>query len=115
MIVLHGGWDAGRFLLWGEAPADAVPTATARRGRKPKPPTDAVSPLDAGEVRLAAALKLVPWPIPPGAVTTERLTLWLPSLNHQPLASTPLIAPPPPADATPVLAPWTVTVIPLPA
>jgi SNF2 family DNA or RNA helicase len=42
----------------------------------------------------------------------ERI-VWLPTVNRQPIASSPLIAEPPASTASPTLAPWQVTVLPL--
>jgi SNF2 family DNA or RNA helicase len=79
-----------------------------RAGKSP------VSPLDAGADRLSGALTeaLPGTTLARGDIVS--LTAWLPSAAGHPVASSRLIAEPPPASEAAALAPWTVTTIKLP-
>ena len=99
MIVLHAGLRGDALWVWGEQPSH--PDGS--------PPT---SPYDAGPDLLGAALKAAGL----GLSAPPRVTPvigWLPTASGVPVASSPLIAPPPPPRQRPVLAPWTLTASPL--
>jgi superfamily II DNA or RNA helicase len=110
MLVLHAGLMDGRFYVWGEAPADATRAPRARRKR-----TASAAPLPFAADGLLLATALVPHlPSLVRDATAKALFLWLPTVAGQPLASNPLIAPPPPeADSPAAPAPWGVTAWPL--
>lgn len=98
MIVLHAGFQQGRLLLWGEAPAQ--PKAPRRRGRSHPPSL----PYDAGAERLSAALTQAGVGLAMGKKHIEHVIAWLPTVGDQPLASSPLIAQSPKSRAKPRLA-----------
>src|SRR5207244_1080673 len=110
MIVLHAGLADGRLLLWGETPLAGEPAVPARkRGRQPKVPAAQPLPYDAGEARLREGLEAAG--LTDGKGAAEPVTAWLPTLDGTPVASSPLVAEPPEASGTAVLAPWTVTAL----
>jgi SNF2 family DNA or RNA helicase len=113
MIVLHAGNLEGRLHLWGETTPELAAPAPAPRGRRPKAPARARLPYDPGAAGLLGALREVAGgpSIDESALVTA--TIWLPTVNGAPLASTPLIAEPPEPGARATLAPWTVTAVPL--
>jgi SNF2 family DNA or RNA helicase len=112
MIVLHAGVEDGQLVLWGEAPAEALPSR--RRGRKARAGTGPVahpSPFDPGADRLVAALNEA---VPTFSATPKEVggaVAWLPSAGGRPLASSPLIADPPEPGVQAELAPWTVAAL----
>ena len=114
MIVLHAGFSEDRLCLWGETPLDsgAQPPGRGRRSGKGAGPP--LLPYDAGADRLTQALEAAGLPAPAGKVQFETVIAWLPTLGNQPLASSPLIGNPPDSPAPPALAPWKITVLPLP-
>src|SRR5688572_18637493 len=114
MILLQAGADQDCLLLWAEAAPEAPQPPSSPRGRKPKRPTARPSPFDAGAERLTGALASA-FPdrtdqLPP----TVQATAWLPTHKGQPVPSSPLLAPQPEKAVEAELAPWQVTVCPLP-
>lgn len=113
MLIAHAGLSAGRFLLWGETPGREPEGTTPKRGRKLSKPKPQPLPFDAGAAALIEALHGV-LPDPNQLRDAAELApLWLPTVQGQPLASSPLIAEPPEFTTDAALAPWTVTVLPL--
>src|SRR5258708_3713268 len=102
MLLLHASVEDGRLLLWGESPP-------ARRGRNPRAPHPQSPPFDPGADALTAALPDGSEPSFPA----EQRFLWLPTIEDRPIPSSALIAEPPEPGATPVLAPWRITVLPV--
>jgi SNF2 family DNA or RNA helicase len=115
MIILHAGTYEGSFRLWGEKPVEAAPASAPRRGRKPKAPKLRSLPFDAGAEGLTAALQEALPELARRCGKAESTVAWLPTVRESPLPSSPLIAEPPAAEEEPVLAPWSVTALPLPA
>jgi SNF2 family DNA or RNA helicase len=111
MIVFHAGFLDGQIRLWGEAPASDRPPA-GRNGKRAGARAADPLPYDSGSGELLAALGEVVSGLTMDASDTETLTIWAPTVNGAPLASSPLIAEPPSSGAA-ALAPWTVTAIPL--
>jgi SNF2 family DNA or RNA helicase len=111
MLVLHAGIDNGQLWIWGETPAGGEAAPVKRRGRKSKTSGRPPLPYDAGTARLSAALSEALPSLVLGE--SEVVTLWLPTANGIPVASSPLIAEPPEDGAAAVLAPWTVMAVPL--
>lgn len=112
MIVLHAGMVDCQLLLWGETPAASPGHLSKSRGRKAKAIRLATFPFDPGADQLRAALSEAGVNI---TAEAEARVLWLPTVNGQPIASTPLIADPPEEEAAATLAPWSVTTLKLPA
>jgi hypothetical protein len=109
MIVLHIARLARESFLWGEVPAMTGAYALARRSRNPSLPALAFG---ANKEALAAAVA----EIRPGFCADEKgrkqtRVVWLPSVRGQPLASTPIIAPPPEPSDPISLAPWSVVAL----
>jgi hypothetical protein len=109
MIVLHAGVCEQQLYCWGEI-AVSEQAYPARRGQRPKQPW--VLPYNAGVEQLSTTLAAagITLPVKSGA---ESLSLWLPTVQDTPLASSSLIAEPPVSVAKTTLVPWTVTVVPL--
>src|SRR6266542_1073967 len=119
MIILHAGFFDHQLWLWGEAPAGTATEASARRGRRIPPKArkrDRLRerlPFDAGGDGLLAALDEVVSGLKMGKDDVKTATIWLPAVEGQPVASSPLIAEPPPSGGKAVIAPWAVAAIPL--
>lgn len=109
MIIFHAAYRDQQVWLWGEAPVEAVP---AKRRRRTVSKAE-VTPFDAGVERLLAALGEVFTGVKLNRSDTKEATVWLPTVDGQPIASSPLIADPPASKAKFVLAPWQVTALPL--
>ena len=106
MLLLHASALENQLVLWGEAPP-----AAGKRRRAGKAPA---SPLDPGGERLSRALAEVLPDLTVARSDSVMLTAWLPEAAGRPLASSRLIAEPPPASEAVTLAPWTVSAIELP-
>jgi hypothetical protein len=102
LVVLHAGVCDGQFLLWGETPAEAEVLASrplgrnrrlrAGAGRGRTPPR---LPYDAGAKTLAAVLTAAGFERMADMRPTEEVVAWLPTVEHTPVASSPLIDPGP--------------------
>ncbi|HEV3261901.1 MAG TPA: SNF2 helicase-associated domain-containing protein, partial [Gemmataceae bacterium] len=114
MMVLQAGFHDGRLFLWGETASPAPAAAAPRRGRKP-PAGPPRSPYDAGHEHLSGALADALPGLLSDAAAGQTLVAWLPSADGKPVASTPIVAEPPEPATQTALAPWTVSVLPLPA
>src|SRR5580704_15229480 len=100
MLILHASAVDDRLYLWGERPpADATDPAAHW------------SPYDAGVDAILNAVAQIDGNRT--AVAPSTLTIWLPTVDNTPMASSPLIAEPPDDDAEIILAPWTITALPL--
>ena len=112
MIILHAGVYREQLMLWGEVPLEEKSFARPR-GKKAAAQRLAPWPYDAGKTRLLAALGEVfnGLTITPSEIATT--SIWLPTVDGQALASSPLIAEPLATKATPVLAAWAITTLPL--
>ncbi len=119
MIVLHAGVCDDQLLLWGETPAEPRALAPKRNGRKSTKDSHTPGlhpqplPYDAGSEGLVAALQEAGLGSTADRKHTQTVIAWLPTIDNQPVASSPLIAEPPQSRKTPTVAPWTVTALPL--
>src|SRR5262245_13254076 len=117
MIIIHAGFLDYQLWLWGEAPAENAPEAPLRRGRKAsaksRPKNQNRLPFDAGGERLLATLAEVVSDLKMGKGDVAAATVWLPAVDGQPLASSPLIAEPPPSNGKVAITPRAVAAIPL--
>ena len=115
MIILHAGFLDHQLWLWGEAPAGTTPEASAKRGRKAsaKAKKRERLPFDAGGDGLLAALNEVVSGLKMSKSDVEAAVIWLPTVDGQPIASSALIAEPPPSNAKAAISPWAVSAIPL--
>ncbi|NYZ13984.1 DEAD/DEAH box helicase [Azospirillum sp. RWY-5-1] len=110
-VFLHLAFGGGRLHLWGEAPAAQAAPLPRPRGRRPKGGRAEPTPFDPGAESLDEALDALGIDLP---VEPDRLTVWLPTADGRPLASTPVVAEPPEAADAPDLAPWDTTGFALP-
>src|ERR687892_2572999 len=114
MIIVHAGVYDDQLLLWGETPRESGVPSPKQSGRKRQNKLDTPQarlqplPYDAGIESLSAALKEAGFSFASNKGRTESITAWLPTLDSQPIASSPLIAEPPQSRAKTVLAPWIV-------
>ena len=111
MIVLHASFIDGYLLLWGETPAPSSLDSSRRRRQKQRRNTAAFFPYGADVAALSAALMSPALSVNPRADSQETLFVWLPTVGGQPIASSPLIAEQPEADAHATLAPRMVTTL----
>ena len=110
MIVLHVGASQGQLFLWGEVPVDEQ--APAVRKRKKQQDIGAL-PYSAGAEKILIALAEAGITFTTDKRGSEALAVWLPTVDKSPVASSPLVAEPPPSLTNTVLAPWTITALPL--
>ena len=107
MIVLHAGYGAGRFLLWGEVPKETNQRAARRGGRHTT--LSRPLPYDAG----AGALSAMPKDAGLGFKIEKRslanTIAWLPTTSGRPVASSSLVAPPPEGRDKIKPTPWKIT------
>ncbi len=126
MIILHLSILEGKIALWGESPAEETspqsppPARPSRRSRSSSTPGSAPAPgMDAPVFPFAArpealaSLKKesIGFKIPHGEL--RNAVAWLPSQDHLPVPSSPVIADLPQTGVEPRLAPWLITVLPL--
>ena len=109
MIVLHASNHDSLLWLWGEVPAEE----RGRVRKSEKGQLGAWLPYDAGREKLLTALQEGGLASATDKRSTTPHVLWLPTVGSQPFASSSLIADPPQAEHEIVLAPRTVTTIPL--
>ncbi len=113
MIIFHAGFTNDKLCLWGERPPfEQLQNHQSQRGATSRRKSRVAEnlPYDAGTAGLVTALKEV---APGIANETAGSTIWLPTVDKKPLASSPLIAEFPSVSASPELAAWSVTTIPL--
>jgi SNF2 family DNA or RNA helicase len=117
VIIIHAGFLDHQLWLWGEAPVESSPEAPGRRGRKSSAKSNSKKnnrlPFDAGVERLLGALKEVVSGLKMTEDDVEAATVWAPTVEGRPVASSALIAEPPPVSARADIAPWAVAAIPL--
>ncbi len=113
MLLVHASFWEGQLVVWGETPPKTPQRITRKAQRQSRPDEVRISPLDAGTSPLIAALaEVVPgFTLKKGRADTW--VAWLPTtLGAAPLASSPLIAEPPPQSAgASQLAPWKVSAL----
>jgi SNF2 family DNA or RNA helicase len=115
MIVLHAGVLEGQFFLWGETPVEQKPPLDKKSRRKDDSGSASSFskplPYNAGTEKLSAALKEAGLSFKESKKFTETMIAWLPTVDKQPVPSSPLIAETPEGDAKNILAPWIVTAL----
>lgn len=113
MIVLHAGIVEGQFFLWGETPAEQKPSLEKKSRRKAAPgsPSSFSKPLpyDAGAKRLSNAFEEAGLNLEAKKSFIEEVLIWLPTVDGQPVPSSPLIGETPEGDAKAILTPWLIT------
>ena len=110
MIVLHAGLADGKFLFWGETPP--IASSSPKKGRRTKITFLQALPFNAGP-ELLLALRNIAAELTPAPGESDRGIIWVPTVEGQPVASTPVIAPAPQPGTT-VLAPWSITTVAMP-
>lgn len=115
MIILHAGVLDEQFLLWGEIPVEKKAPLDKKGRRKDDPgSTSSFSkplPYDAGAEKLSAALKEAGLGLRVSKRLTEAMIAWLPTVDGQPVPSSPLIAEAREGDGEALLFPWIVTAL----
>ncbi|MBS3920109.1 MAG: DEAD/DEAH box helicase [Deltaproteobacteria bacterium] len=113
MIVLHAGVLEGQFFLWGEIPVGQKPPLDKKARRKKDHGSSSSFlkpfPYDAGAEKLSDALKEAGLGLKVSKRFTEPMIAYLPTVDRQPVPSSPLIAEAPEGDEEALLVPWTVT------
>jgi SNF2 family DNA or RNA helicase len=118
MIILHASFLEGEFLLWGEMPEKPETLAVKRprnksdlRGNPAKP-----KPLryDAGVKKLSSGLKEIGFDFKVIKKSPRTMVAWLPTVDDQPVPSSPLIGEPPESAKKANLVPWKMTGLQLP-
>jgi SNF2 family DNA or RNA helicase len=111
VLLLHGAVADGSLLIWGEtsrsAPAQSIQRRRARSSGEPP-----VSPFDAGAGGLVAGAKEGGLSV--SAVPVRQATLFLPTLDGLPLASSPLIETPAVRTGEASLGAWRVSALDFP-
>jgi SNF2 family DNA or RNA helicase len=118
IIILHGAFVETGFFLWGESPLE---TATPDAGQKRDKPQDRHGTLDPMRERHppsypnnASTDALIHKLTEAGLESSDQsysrapLFFWMPTVGSTPLASSPLIADPPPSKRSPSLKMWSV-------
>jgi SNF2 family DNA or RNA helicase len=114
MRILHAGFQEKHLLLWGEtAPSEAETKTKPARVSLKKSAKPAKLIYDLGDDGLLSALSELFSGIEIEKSEFEKVTVWLPTVDGQPLASNVLIAETPESKSPPTLAPWTVTALPM--
>jgi SNF2 family DNA or RNA helicase len=111
MIVLHAAYVKDQFVLWGETPDALVTGPSSRCGQKPRENCPAFLLYGANAAVLSATLKQTAESITVGAGSQKTFVVWLPTVNGQPVASSPLVAEPPAPGVQATLTPWTVATL----
>lgn len=114
MRILHAGFQEKHLLLWGEtSPSEAGTKTKPARTPQKKSAKPAKLIYDLGDDALLSALSELFSGIEIEKSEFEKVTVWLPTVDGQVLASNVLIAEPPESKSPPTLAPWTVTALPM--
>jgi SNF2 family DNA or RNA helicase len=118
MLVLHAGIRDRELLLWGETPVGSAARSPPPRARGSKPGRAARLSYDAGSAALSAALAEVVPDLAQAESSGQRpmlpftqAVMWLPTVAGEPVASSSLVAEPPPSRTEPTLTAWAVTVL----
>ncbi|MGE0824898.1 MAG: DEAD/DEAH box helicase [Candidatus Binatia bacterium] len=110
MIVLHAGAVDKQLFLWGEVP---LAEQDRQKRQRNKQVSEETLPYNASTEALASALTTANIAVTTSNAAPANWCIWLPTVDKIPIASSPLIAEPPPSLAKATVAPWTVTTYPL--
>ena len=117
MLILHASYSGSSLLFWGEKSVrEGVPTqscSVSREGHSHSLPGLRHYPYDAGD-ELAETIPVLITGFGFPAKSSRRVAAWLPTRGNNPIPSSTLIADPPGLRGKVRLAPWAVTVYPLP-
>lgn len=106
MLIIHGSYFAERLYLWGES---STPYEPQRRSKKIAPYVS----FGADEKQLTEAFSILLPSERPIKLTTERMTLWLPTQDGMPIPSSALITDIPTESIPNAIMPWCIRTIPL--
>ena len=118
MIILHATFLEGEFLLWGETPGEPA-TSVVRKPRNKNhlragPANPSPLRYDAGVEKLSSVLKEIGFDFKVIKKSTRLMVAWLPTLDNQPVPSSPLIGEFQESVRKATLVPWKVTGLRLP-
>jgi SNF2 family DNA or RNA helicase len=118
MIILHATFIEGKFLVWGETPEEPETSAVKKPRNKSNLRGGSVNPkllrYDAGIEKLSSVLKEIGFDFKVIKKSTRLMVAWLPTVDNQPVPSSPLIGELPESVRKATLVPWKVTVLRLP-
>src|SRR4030043_689451 len=118
MIILHATFLEGEFFLWGEMPEKPETLAAKRPRNKGNLRGNPANPkplrYDAGIEKLSSGLKEIGFDFNPIKKFIRSMTIWLPTMDDQPVPSSPLIGEPPESAKKANLVPWKMTGLQLP-
>jgi len=113
MIILHATFLEGEFLLWGETPEEPA-TSVVRKPRSKNhlragPANPSPLRYDAGVEKLSSTFKEIGFDFKVIKKSTRPMVAWLPTLDNQPVPSSPLIGEFQEFVKKATLVPWKVT------
>jgi SNF2 family DNA or RNA helicase len=118
MIILHASFLEGEFLLWGEMPEGREALAARRPRNKSNLRGNPANPkplrYDAGAEKLSSVFKEIGFDFKVIKKSIRPMVAWLPTVDNQPVPSSPLIDEFPESAKKAALAPWKVTGLRLP-
>ena len=118
MIILHAAFLEGEFLLWGETPEKPATTVVKKPKNKNHLRASPAHPkplrYDAGAEKLSSVLKEIGFDSKVIKKSIRLIVASLPTVDNQPVPSSPLIGESPESVRTATLVPWKVTVLRLP-
>ncbi len=118
MIILHAAFLEGEFLLWGETPEKPATTVVKKPKNKNHLRASPAHPkplrYDAGAEKLSSVLKEIGFDSKVIKKSIRLIVAWLPTVDNQPVPSSPLIGESPESVRTATLVPWKVTGLRLP-
>jgi len=118
MIILHAAFLEDELLLWGET-SEKSETSAAKRPRKKSnfrkaPANGEALCYDAGAEKLLSVLNEIGFDFKGTKKSIRSMIVWLPTVDNQPVPSSPLIGEPPESVRRASLSPWKVSVLRLP-
>jgi SNF2 family DNA or RNA helicase len=118
MIILHAAFLEGELLIWGETPGEPETPALKKPTKKSNLRTGPTNPelfrYDAGVEKLSTVLKEINFNFKVSKKSIRLMAVWLPTVDNQPVPSSPLIGELPESVRKATLFPWKVTVLRLP-
>jgi hypothetical protein len=118
MIILHTTFLEGEFFLWGEMPEGPEALATRRPRNKSDLRGNPAHPkplrYDGGAEKLSSVFKEIGFHFKVNKKSIRPMVAWLPTVDNQPLPSSPLIDEFPESAKKGALGPWKITGLRLP-
>jgi len=118
MIILHATFVEGEFLLWGEIPEEPATSVVKKPRNKnnlqPGPSNPEPLCYNAGVEKLSSVLKETGFDFKVSKKSVRSMAIWLPTVDNQPVPSSPLIGESPESVRKVTLVPWKVTGLRLP-